>query len=56
MWLAPLGAIFIVGRIAHAFGMEEGGFGKGRPIGMLTAMITQLVLVIVAVLTALGKM
>ena len=29
-WLPYVAAIFILGRIAHAFGMEPDGFGKGR--------------------------
>ncbi len=54
-WLAPLGAVFMLGRIAHGIGMD-GPFKAGRPIGMLTGMVTQLALVVVAVLTSLGKM
>jgi len=54
-WLAPLGAVFMLGRIAHGIGMD-GPFKAGRPIGMVTGMITQLALVVVAVLTSLGKM
>jgi uncharacterized protein len=53
-WLAPAAAIFILGRIAHAYGMD-GNFKAGRPIGMLTAMLLQLVLIVVAVMTVLGK-
>jgi uncharacterized protein len=53
-WLAPAAALFIIGRICHAFGMD-GNFNAGRPIGMLTSMLFQLALVVVAVLTALGK-
>lgn len=56
VWLAPLGAVFMLGRIAHGFGMDEGGFRAGRGIGMLTAMIAQITLGVVAVLAALGKM
>ena len=56
-WLAPAGAVFLIGRICHAFGMEsDDGFKPGRPIGMLTSMLFQLALVVVAVLTVLGKM
>ena len=56
-WLAPLGAVFLIGRIAHAYGMEnDTGFKAGRPIGMMTTMLTQLVLVVIGVLIALGKM
>jgi uncharacterized protein len=55
MWLAPLGGLFLLGRVAHALGMGE-TFKPGRAIGMITGMILQLALVVVAVLTALGKM
>ena len=55
VWLAPLGAVFMLGRIAHGIGMD-GPFKAGRPLGMLTSTVTQLVLVVVAVLTSLGKM
>ena len=51
-WLSPAAAVFIISRIAHAYGME-GNFNAGRGIGMLTAMLFQLVLVIVAVMAAL---
>ena len=54
-WLAPLGATFIASRVAHAFGMEENGFKPGRPVGMMVGMITQLVLVVTALLTATGR-
>lgn len=55
LWLAPAGAVFMLGRIAHAYGME-GNFNAGRPIGMLTSMLFQLALVVVAVMASLGKM
>lgn len=55
-WLAPLGAVFLIGRVAHAFGMEnDTSFKAGRPIGMLTTILTQLVMVVYAVLIALGR-
>jgi uncharacterized membrane protein YecN with MAPEG domain len=54
-WLAPAAAVFVIGRICHAFGMD-GNFNAGRGIGMLTSMLFQLVLVVVAVLVALGRM
>jgi len=53
-WLAPAGAVFMIGRIAHAIGMD-GGFKAGRSIGMLTGTIVQLALVVVAVGASLGK-
>ena len=56
VWLAPLGAIFLIGRVAHAYGMEDDPrFKAGRGTGVLTAWLTQLVLVIVGVLIALGR-
>ncbi len=54
-WLAPTAAVFVIGRIAHAYGMD-GNFNAGRGIGMLTSMLIQLVLVVVAVLAATGRM
>jgi uncharacterized protein len=54
MWLAPLGGVFLLGRIAHALGMDE-TFKPGRAIGMVTGMVLQLALVLVAVAVALGK-
>ena len=56
VWLAPLGAIFLLGRVAHAYGMEDDPrFKAGRGIGVLVSSLTQLVLVIIAVLIALGR-
>jgi uncharacterized protein len=54
VWLAPAGAVFMLGRIAHGIGMD-GAFKAGRPIGMLTGMVLQLVLIVVAVLASVGK-
>jgi hypothetical protein len=54
-WLAPAVALFLVGRVCHAVGMD-GSFGAGRPIGMLTAMLLQLVLIVVIGLSIAGKM
>lgn len=54
IWLAPVGAVFILGRVAHAIGMD-GTFKAGRSFGMLSGMLIQLGLVVVAVLIALNK-
>lgn len=54
-WLAPAGAAFILGRIAHAYGMDD-RFKAGRGIGMATSMLFQLALVVVAVLAALHRL
>lgn len=55
VWLAPLGALFIAGRIAHGIGMD-GKFTQGRAIGMVTGMLLQLALVVVAVHAAIQNM
>lgn len=54
VWLAPVGALFMLGRVAHAIGMD-GNFKAGRGIGMLTGLIAQLPVVVVAVGASLGK-
>lgn len=54
VWLAPAGGIFVLGRVAHAIGMD-GTFKAGRPIGMLTTYLLQLALIVVAVLVSVGK-
>ncbi len=53
-WLAFVAAIYMLGRVAHGFGMDGGALGRGRMIGTLITMLTQLGLAIVAVLIALG--
>jgi uncharacterized membrane protein YecN with MAPEG domain len=56
-WLVYLGALFLLGRVAHAFGMDSAdGFKAGRPIGMITGIVLQLALVVVALMVALGKL
>jgi len=56
-WLVYLGALFLLGRVAHAFGMDSAdGFKAGRPIGMITGIALQLALVVLAVMIALGKL
>lgn len=51
-WLAPVAAVFMLGRVLHGIGMD-GKFGAGRMIGTATAQLIQLGLAIVAVLIAL---
>lgn len=54
VWLAPAGAVFILGRVAHAIGMD-GSFKAGRTIGMATGTLMQLALVVVAIGASIGK-
>ncbi len=55
-WLAIVGGVFMLGRVAHGLGMDPTGFAKGRMIGTMTTMLTQVGLAIVAVLVVLGVM
>lgn len=52
-WLAWVAAIYMLGRVAHGLGMDGGALGKGRMVGTLITMLTQLGLAVVAVLVAL---
>lgn len=52
-WLAYVAAIYMLGRIAHGLGMDNGRFGKGRMIGTLVTMLTLLGLAIIATLIPL---
>lgn len=54
-WLAVVGGIYMLGRVAHGLGMDGTSFAKGRMIGTLVTMLTQVSLAIVAVLTVLGR-
>ncbi len=54
-WLAIVGGLYMIGRIAHALGMDGGALEKGRMVGVLVSMLTQVGLAIVAVLILLGK-
>ena len=39
-WLWIVGGIYLLGRIAHGIGMDDGKFGKGRMIGTIVTMLT----------------
>lgn len=54
-WLAPAGALFMLGRVLHGFGMDGGALQWGRMVGTLTAFLAAIGLAVVAVLIALGK-
>lgn len=56
-WLAIVGGVYMLGRVAHGLGMDgTGATAKGRMVGTLITMLTQLGLAIVAVLVVLGRM
>jgi len=54
LWLSIVAALFIFGRLLHAYGMDGDSAYKGRMVGTITAMLTQLGLAVVAVLLAAG--
>jgi hypothetical protein len=53
-WLQYVAALYIIGRIAHAFGMDGGSKEVGRMAGTLITMLTLLGLAVVAALVAAG--
>ncbi|XUU59766.1 MAPEG family protein [Erythrobacter sp. HA6-11] len=55
-WLAWVAGIYMLGRVAHGFGMDGGSLQMGRMIGTLTTMLALLGLAIVAVLISVGVM
>ncbi|NBW77051.1 MAG: MAPEG family protein [Sphingomonadaceae bacterium] len=55
-WLAIVGAVYMLGRVAHGLGMDGTSLAKGRMVGTLITMLTQLGLAVVAVLVVLGRM
>ena len=55
-WLAIVGALYMAARVAHGLGMDGGTFEKGRGLGVMVTMLTQIGLAIVAVLIATGMM
>jgi uncharacterized membrane protein YecN with MAPEG domain len=55
-WLAIVGALYMLGRVAHGLGMDGTALAKGRSVGTTITMLTHLGLSVVAVLVVLGKM
>lgn len=48
-WLWIVGGLFLLGRVAHGIGMDDGKFGKGRMIGTILSMLILLGLAIYAI-------
>ena len=48
-WLAWVAGLYMLGRVAHGLGMDGGALGKGRMVGTVITMLTQLGLAVVAV-------
>ena len=48
-WLWIVSGFYLLGRVAHGVGMDDGKFGKGRMVGTLVTMLTLLGLGIYAI-------
>jgi len=55
-WLAIVGSLFMLARLAHAFGMDRDTPNPLRAGGIAVTLLAELGLAIVAVLIALGRM
>jgi len=55
-WLAIVGALFMIGRVTHAIGMDKDTPNALRGYGVMSAMLSLVGLAVVAVLIALGRM
>ena len=56
MWLWLVGIVYIVGRIAHAFGMDGGSLAIGRFFGTVITMLTLLGLAVMALISVYSKL
>ncbi|WP_260922190.1 MAPEG family protein [Novosphingobium sp. 9] len=54
VWLAPVGAIFMIARVLHAFGMDRPAPNPLRAGGMFLTLLSLAGLAIAAVLIAVG--
>ena len=48
-WLWLVSGLYLLGRVAHGVGMDDGKFGRGRMIGTLVTMLTLLGLGVYAI-------
>lgn len=55
-WLAVVGALFMLARVSHGFGMDRTGANLFRAGGMVVTLLTEIGLAVVAVLIALQLM
>ena len=55
-WLAYVAAAYFIGRVLHGFGMDGGKWSWARVVGIITTMLAQLGLAVVAALVAAGVM
>jgi uncharacterized membrane protein YecN with MAPEG domain len=55
-WLSIVGSLFMLARVAHAFGMDRDSSNLPRAAGIAITLLAEVALAIVAVLIALGRM
>lgn len=55
-WLWVMGIAYVLGRIGHGFGMDGGALAKGRVIGTILSMLTQLSLAGTAIWAVYSKL
>lgn len=55
-WLAIVGSLYMLARVAHAFGMDRTDSNAARAVGFMVTALTLAGLAVVAVLIALGRM
>ncbi len=55
-WLSIVAGLYMLGRVAHAIGMDAEGPHRLRKIGVLVTLLTLLGLAVAAVLVATGRM
>ncbi|MEW9856988.1 MAPEG family protein [Novosphingobium sp. M1R2S20] len=55
-WLAIVGSVFMLARVAHGFGMDRTSANPYRAVGMVVTLLSEIGLAVVAVLIALQVM
>ena len=53
-WLAAVATVFVLARIAHAYGMDGGELARWRTYGMISSTIATLVLTVWALICGVG--
>ncbi|MEL6877545.1 MAG: MAPEG family protein [Pseudomonadota bacterium] len=53
-WLTYVAGLYMLARVAHGFGMDGGALAKGRMVGTIVTLLTQLGLAVAAVLIVMG--
>ena len=54
LWLSLVGGLYMLARVLHGLGMDGGQWQWARMVGVVTTMLTHVVLSVAAVLVLLG--